>query len=104
MLEIINQRYMEFLFEIDKKPRNISSLAKVGNLTLSVASTLISRWSMEGVVLKEKFEGGKEIIITPTEYGKAQRELLKEINNNHHTNKQRMIKIEKLKITEGGEK
>jgi len=90
MLEIINQRYMEFLLEIDKKPKNISNLAKAGNLTLSVASTLISRWAMEGVVFKEKFEGGKEIIITPTEYGKTQINLLKQIRDNHQENKRRM--------------
>lgn len=85
MLEIINQKYMKFLFEIAKKPKNISELAKKGDLTLSVASNLISRWTNEEVVLKEKSEGGRgrEIIIFLTEYGKAQVKLLKQLNKNH---------------------
>jgi len=76
---------MQFLFEISKKPKNISELAKKGDLTLSVASTLISRWAREGVVLKEKSEGGrgKEIIIFLTEYGEAQVKLLKQLNKNY---------------------
>lgn len=83
MLEMINQRYMKFLFLISRRPRNISKLAKIGDFTLSVTSTLISRWAREGVVLKQKSEGGKEIIIALTEYGKAQVKLLKELNQNH---------------------
>lgn len=82
---MINQRYMKFLFDIAKKPRNISGLAKIGDLTLSVTSTLISRWSREGVVIKTKSDNGKgkEIIITLTDYGKAQVKLLKELNKNY---------------------
>ena len=72
MLEIINKKYMKFLFEVGKKKKNISELAKRGDLTLSVASTLISRWAIKGVVSKEKIGGGKEIIISLTDYGKAQ--------------------------------
>ena len=85
MLEIINQRYMQFLFEIAKKPRNISELAKIGDFTLSVASTLISRWAREGVILKQKAEEGqgREIIIHLTDYGDAQVKLLKNIYSNH---------------------
>lgn len=85
MLEIINQKYMNFLFEISNRPRNISELAKRGDLTLSVASTLISRWDKKGVVIKTKSTAnrGPEIIITLTEYGKAQVKLLKEIKKNH---------------------
>jgi len=88
MLEIINQRYMFFLFEISKRPRNISELAKKGDFTLSVASTLISRWAREGVILKQKPETGRgsEIIITLTDYGKAQIKLLRALNNNHKKN------------------
>ena len=90
MLEIINQRYMKFLFEIAKKPRNISELARREDLTLSVASTLISRWARENVVKKTKSDGtrGREIIITLTEYGEKQVKLLKQINKNHKENKQ----------------
>ena len=89
MLEIINQKYMNFLFEISKGPKNVSELAKKGDLVLSVASTLISRWEKSGVVNKEKAEGqrGREIIITLTDYGKAQVKLLKEINRNYNKNK-----------------
>ena len=96
MLEIINQRYMKFLFEIDNKKRNISELAKINDLTLSVASTLISRWAREGVVVKEKLEGGKEIIIRLTDYGRDQVRLLRELNKNHLKNSK--------KIIDGGEK
>ena len=90
MLEIINQKYMQFLFEIAKKPKNISELAKKGDLTLSVASTLISRWAREGVVLKKKSEegSGKEIIIYMTEYGEAQVKLLKQLHKNYKKNKE----------------
>ncbi len=93
MLEIINQRYMKFLFEIAKKPKNISWLAKKGDLTLSVASSLISRWDREGVISKKKSDGGrgKEIIIYLTEYGKAQVKLLKELNKNHKEKKNTVI-------------
>ena len=90
MLEIINQRYMKFLFEIAKKPKNISWLAKKGDLTLSVASSLISRWGREGVILKKKSDGGrgKEIIIYLTKYGKDQVKLLKELNKNHRAKRE----------------
>ncbi|KKL24135.1 hypothetical protein LCGC14_2418360, partial [marine sediment metagenome] len=89
MLEIINQRYMKFLFIIERRPRNISELAKKGDLTLSVASTLISRWAREGVVFKKRSEGGrgKEIIIYLTEYGEAQVKLLKQLYENHKEKK-----------------
>ena len=97
MLEIINQRYMKFLFEIAKKPKNISEFAKIADLTLSVASTLITRWHREGVVLKQKSEGGKEIIIILTEYGRDQMELLKKLHRNH------LKKCENQTI-DGGEK
>ena len=99
MLEIINQRYMQFLFEIAKKPKNISELAKQGDLTLSVASTLISRWAREGVLLKEKAEGGsgKEIIIYLTGYGKNQVKLLKQINTNYKKNKEIILEGIELK-------
>ena len=85
MLEIINQRYMKFLFEIAKKPKNISWLAKKGDLTLSVASSLIARWEREGVILKKKSDGGrgKEIIIHMTDYGETQVKLLKKLNKNY---------------------
>lgn len=89
MLEIINQRYMQFLFEIAKKPRNISELAIKGDLTPSVASTLISRWAREGVVLKKRSEGGrgKEIIVYLTEYGESQIKLLRKLYKNHKEKK-----------------
>lgn len=85
MLEIINQRYMKFLIDIGNTPRNISALAKLEDLTLSVASTLISRWAREGVVLKQRSDHGKgkEIIITLTEYGEIQVKLLKQLKKNH---------------------
>jgi len=110
MLEIINQRYMFFLFEISKKPRNISELAKKCELTVSVTSTIISRWAVEGVVLKQKADAGKgrETIITLTEYGEQQVKLLKELFKNHKVQKstkgQTIIPItpelEKLKAKE----
>ena len=80
---------MNFLFEISKKKNNISELAKKGELTLPVASTLISRWAKDNVVIKTGADGqrGKEIIITLTEYGEAQVKLLKEINKNYKKNK-----------------
>ena len=88
MLEIINQRYMFFLFEISNKPRSISELAKRQDLTISVASTLISRWAVEGVVIKEKADNKtKKIIITLTDYGKLQIKLLRELFKNHKKNK-----------------
>ncbi len=88
MLEIINQRYMQFLFEVAKKPKNITELAKKGNLTVSVASTLISRWAREGVVLKKKSDGGgRDLIIYFTEYGKAQVKLLKDLYKNYKKQK-----------------
>ena len=74
MLEIINQKNMNFLFEIAKKPRNISELAKRGDMAISNVSTLISRWARENVVKKTNAEGerGREITITLTEYGEKQ--------------------------------
>ncbi len=101
MLEIINQRYMKFLFEIAKKPKNISWLAKKGDLTLSVASSLISRWAREGVISKQKSDGGrgKEIIIYLTEYGKDQVKLLKQIAKNHKSKKEGNVQD----IVAGGE-
>ena len=105
MLEIINQKYMNFLFEISKGPKNISELAKKGDLTLSVASTLISRWAKSNVVNKEKSDGkrGKEIIITLTEYGKAQVKLLKDINKNYKANKMDLGELEEKAIALVGE-
>ena len=108
MLEIINQKYMKFLFEISKKQRNISELAKKCDLTVSVTSTIISRWATEGVVLKEKSEGGRETIITLTEYGEQQVKLLKEIFKNYRDQKSTKGKtiipitpeLEKLKAKE----
>ncbi len=93
MLEIINQRYMKFLFDIDNKVRNISELAEKADLSKSVASTLISRLVREGVVLKErsKNERGKEILITLTEYGKIQLRLLRHLYENHQKNKIYML-------------
>ena len=102
MLEIINQRYMKFLFEIDKRPKNISELAKIGDFTLSVASTLISRWARENVVIKQKAEKGKEIIIILTDYGKKQVTLLKQLDINREKNKEEINKI--LNRIDGGEK
>lgn len=89
MLEIINQKNMNFLFEIAKKPRNISELAKRGDLMLSTASTLISRLARENIVTKTEVDGnrGRQIIITLTEYGQAQVRLLKQIKRNHQENK-----------------
>ena len=100
MLEIINQRYMKFLFIIERRPRNISELAKLADLTLSVTSTLISRWAREGVVVKEKPEGKKEIIIILTEYGKAQVKLLHQLYNNHSEKGKEINNITNI----GGEK
>jgi len=89
MLEIINQKNMNFLFEIAKKPRNISELAKRGDIVVSAASILISRLARENVVEKTKADGerGREIIITLTEYGDKQVKLLKQILKNHKENK-----------------
>ena len=89
MLEIINQKNMNFLIEISKKPRNISELAKRCDLALSAASTLISRWARSNIVNKTEGDGkrGKEIVITLTDYGKSQIKLLKEIKKNYHNNK-----------------
>ena len=100
MLEIINQRYMQFLFDIARKPRNISDLARKEDLTLSVASTLISRWARENVVKKTKSDGtrGREIIITLTEYGEKQVRLLKQLYKNHGENKEFLSKDEKKAI------
>lgn len=90
---------MNFLFIIGNKPRNISELAKKGDLTLSSASTLISRWSRVNVLTKTKQDGNKGNIITLTDYGKSQVELLKEIKKNYLNNKEYLKTIEK-----GGEK
>ena len=100
MLEIINQRYMKFLFEIDNKVRNISELAEKADLSKSVASTLISRLVREGVVLKQrsKNERGKEILISLTEYGKAQVKLLRQLYINHKKNKKVIPKIEAISV------
>lgn len=97
MLEIINQKNMNFLFVIARKPRNISELAKLGDLTLSVASTLISRLARDNVVEKTKADGerGREIIITLTEYGQAQVRLLKQIKKNYKQNKYQIETTEK---------
>ena len=83
MLEMINQRYMKFLFEIENKKRSISELAKVNDITMSVSSNLISRWAREGVVLKEKIDNGRKIIVSLTDYGRAQVKLLRLLNKNH---------------------
>lgn len=102
MLEIINQKYMNLLIEVSKKSRNISELAKAGDLTVSVASTLISRWAREGVVIKQASNherGGREIVIILTEYGKAQTELLKKLFYNHRKNRESSLTT---KETDGG--
>jgi len=87
---------MNFLFEIDRKERNISELAKRGDLTVSVASTLISRWARAGVLLKEKSESGRgnEIIIKMTEYGESQVKLLREISKNYQKRRKKAIEEE----------
>lgn len=101
MLEVINQKYMFFLFEIAKRQRNISELAKAGDLTLSVASTLISRLAREGVVIKEKSKtSDKEMIISLTDYGEAQIKLLKELNRNHKKQKEGKFESKDKKLTE----
>jgi len=101
MLEIINQRNMNFLFDIARKPRNISELAKRGDLSVSNASSLISRLQRENLVEKTMSDGdrGREIIITLTEYGKEQVKILKIIKRNHQQNKEQTKTTEK-----GGEK
>ena len=107
MLEIINQKNMNFLFIIGNKPRNISELAKRGDLTIPAASTLISRWARLNVVEKTKSDGerGREIIITLTEYGEAQVKLLRELRRNYKKNKEEINNILDKIITEkGGEK
>ncbi|HUU87345.1 MAG TPA: hypothetical protein VMX17_06295 [Candidatus Glassbacteria bacterium] len=110
MLEIINQKNMNFLFEVAKKPRNISELAKLGDVSLSAASVLISRWDRVNLVKKTKYDGhnGKEIIITLTDYGIVQVRLLKELRKNYKINKEQIEKIleqekeDEIKITEKG--
>ena len=76
---------MLLLFEVSKKERNISELAKKGDLTSSVASIVISRWAKEGLVLKKRSEErkGNDLIIVLTDYGKEQVKLLKQINQNY---------------------
>ncbi len=96
MLEIINQKYMQFLFEIAKKPKKVSDLARKGDLTISVASTLISRWQREGVISKQKSEDdrrGKDIIIYLTEYGESQVKLLRKLFENHKKNKKELTEL-----------
>jgi len=104
MLEVINQRNMNFLFEIAKKPRNISELAKRTDMTVSNASTLISRLAKEGVVKKTMSDGARGVmtIITLTEYGIAQVKLLKQIKRNHKENKEQ-IKITEKEVNDGTE-
>lgn len=101
MLEMINQKYMNFLLLISNRPRNVSELAKKGDLTCSFASILITRWARSNVVIKTKSDGnrGKEIIITLTDYGKAQVKLLKEIQNNYNENKSYLDKFKSLDVS-----
>lgn len=89
MLEIINQRYMLLLFEISKKPYNVSGLAKKGDLDISATSTLVSRWAKEGLLTKEKSESGRgnDLIIQLTEYGKEQIKILEQLHSNYKKNK-----------------
>lgn len=79
---------MKFLFQIKRRPLNISSLAKKSDMTLSVASILISRLARKNVVYKKKLEGGrgKEMIITLTPYGEEQVKLLRKISDNYEKN------------------
>jgi len=93
---------MKFLFDIEKRPRNISELAKMEDFTIPVASMLISRWARENVVLKQKEKKGREIIIYLTDYGKQQVKLLKQLNVNHQKNKEKINEI--LNRIDGGEK
>lgn len=103
MLEIINQKYMKFLFEIENKPRNLSQLAKDGDFTISIASTLISRWASKNIVIKKKLDGkGKDIVIYLTEYGKKQVALLRQLEINYTTNKEKINEM--LNRINGGEK
>ena len=98
---------MNFLFEIAKKPRNISELAKRGDIVISVASTLISRLARENIVKKTMADGsrGTQTIITLTEYGEKQVKLLRELKKNYKKNKEEINKILNNIITEkGGEK
>ena len=85
MLEIINQKYMKFLFLVSEKTRNISELAKRGDLTEGVASTIISRWAKSGVAIKErkKASAGRKMMVNLTEYGRVQVKLLRQLFNNH---------------------
>ncbi|EKD26424.1 MAG: hypothetical protein ACD_79C01208G0001 [uncultured bacterium] len=89
MLEIINQKYMNLLFEVFKNPRNLSELSKKGDLTMSVTSNLITRWARDGILTKEKAEEGRgnDLIIQLTDYGKEQTKLLIKINENYKKNK-----------------
>jgi len=95
MLEIINQKNMNFLFEISKKPRNISELAKRTDMAISNVSTLVSRLQREGVVDKTEsdWNRGKCMIITLTEYGQTQVKLLKQILKNHKENKRTLTEF-----------
>jgi DNA-binding MarR family transcriptional regulator len=106
MLEMINQKNMNFLFLIASRPRNISELAKLGDLTLSFASTLISRLARENVICKTKADGerGREIIITLTEYGAKQVKLLRELKKNYNKNKEDLKSTINNIITEKGGK
>jgi len=108
MLEIINQKNMNFLFEISKKPRNISELAKRTDMAISNVSTLVSRLQRENVVNKTEsdWNRGKCMIITLTEYGATQVKLLRQILKNHKENKQLILNTEEKRaldlITEKG--
>ncbi len=104
MLEIINQKNMNFLFEIAKRPRNISELAKREDITLSFASTLISRLARENVVIKTLTDGnrGTQTIITLTNYGEKQVKLLRELKRNYAKNKEELTEIINDLITEKG--
>jgi len=95
MLEIINQKYMNLLFEILKSPKNLSELSKKGELTMSVTSNLITRWANEGVLTKEKAEEGRgnDLLIQLTNYGKEQTKLLMKINENYKKNKNGTFEI-----------
>lgn len=104
MLELINVKYMKFLFEIQRKPQNISELARSGDLTLSVASNLISRLALEKVLFKQRtdYGNGKQIIATLTPYGNMQVKLLREMWKNNQQKDYIMENYEK-KMADGGE-
>ena len=105
MLEIINEKYLNLLIEISYRPRNISELAKKGELTLSVASTIISRWARMGVLVKEKADHGRgnDLVVLLTPYGKEQVELFKKILKNHKKHKTKPDKEKTEKEVNNGE-